>query len=155
MTSAPKKKSNAGLIALVVILLACPLLIAVAGVIAAIAIPSFVRYERAAQTAEATTNLASIATRMEAYYVEFQQYPSAPASPPEPPCGTRELFVGDAAWTQIGFSPFDPVRYSYEVEATADGYVIRARGDLDCDGVTSLFERTSDGPTVRTENEDE
>lgn len=153
MSAAPfKKKSSTGFTILLVVLVACPIGVAMVGVLAAIAIPAFVGYVARSKTSEATSNLAEIARRMESYRAEFGRYPSARANPPTPSCNLQ-LFPPDESWAQIGFSPFDPVRYSYEAEGDTDRYVIRARGDLDCDGIYSLYERTSDSPQIRVESE--
>ncbi len=153
--SMPKKKSNTGVILLVGGGCAF-LVIAIIGVLAAVAIPSFLQYTQRAKTEEARSNLETIARHMEAYRAEFQTYPSAAATPETPPCGVRVMFTpSDPAWTQIGFTPLDPIYYSYTVEGGSERYVIRARGDLDCDGTYSLFERTSDSATVSVVDENE
>jgi hypothetical protein len=50
----------------------------------------------------------------------------------------------DAApgWSALGFAPTEALRYSYEYAPDPDGksFAVRARGDLNCDGKTSLYE---------------
>ncbi len=152
--STPKKKMGTGMKVLIGLVIACPVSVVVVGILAAIAIPAFIGYLGRAKTAEARANLSTIAAGLESYRAEHGSYPSAERTPMVAPCGVKELWSPtDPTWEQIGFSPLEPLYYSYEVEGGADHYVIRARGDLDCDGTTSLFERTSDSPEVRVENE--
>jgi len=153
-TPPPKRKTSTGIIVLVVILAACPVMVAIIGIMAAIAIPSFIGYTRRSKTAEATSNLSELALRVESYRAEYGTYPTAAPTPLAPPCAVKEMWnPTDPGWAQIGFAPADPLAYSYEVEGNPMRYVIRARGDLDCDGTTSLFERSSDSPDPYIENE--
>ncbi len=86
--------------------------------------------------------------------------PALPAGPtPVPSCcdqgGTCDP---DAAawntpgWVQLGFSIDNPYRYTYQYvpDASGDSAVVRATGDLDCDGTGSLYELklTVSGTTV-------
>jgi type IV pilus assembly protein PilA len=57
--------------------------IAIIGLLASIAIPSFFRYQLRARSTEAPTNLAAIATSQESYFAEFGIYGSVPS--PVPP----------------------------------------------------------------------
>ncbi len=44
-------------------------------------------------------------------------------------------------WLALNFSVLDVSRYSYRFERLPDGFVVEARGDLDCNGVFSSFRR--------------
>jgi hypothetical protein len=46
-------------------------------------------------------------------------------------------------WAALGFAPAGMQRFSYETQVSPDGrtIVIRALGDLDCDGVPEIVER--------------
>ncbi len=55
------------------------IVIAIIGILAAIAIPNFLNYQCKARQAEAKTNLGSIRTAEEAYYAEFSTYSITPA----------------------------------------------------------------------------
>jgi type IV pilus assembly protein PilE len=55
--------------------------IAIIGALAAIAIPSFVRYQNTSKRAEAYSNLASLAKSQKAFYAEFGRYLGVPSEP--------------------------------------------------------------------------
>lgn len=80
--------------------------------------------------------------------------PSAAARTPAAiPCGGAVAWPDTAppAFEALGIGFADPIRYAYSIEVDGDAFVLRAEGDLDCDGVTSRFElhgrRTADGMT--------
>jgi hypothetical protein len=69
--------------------------------------------------------------------------PTLPPTPARPSCEPQSWPADAAAgWAQLGFAPEEPVRFSYEVrrDETARTFSLRARGDLDCDGVLSTYE---------------
>jgi len=72
--------------------------------------------------------------------------PSAPLVPEEIPYGKRVApnprSYSHPSWQDIGFSIDHPTFYAYDFVTAKDGRsaVVRARGDIDGDGTTSLFE---------------
>jgi hypothetical protein len=72
--------------------------------------------------------------------------PSAPLVPDEIPYGKRVVPNAHAyshpSWQDIHFSSDRPTFYAYDFVTAKDGgsVVVRARGDIDGDGTTSLFE---------------
>jgi hypothetical protein len=125
----------------------------VPGVVAAVAIPAFMRNARKAKTVEATTLVKRLYDGAHAYYEEGGSKrfpgPSASATPAGPCCGhpgdkcspDASLWSKDP-WKSLGFSVDDPHYYRYEYDVSGDGksFSARALGDLDCDGVYSTFE---------------
>lgn len=137
-----EKKSNSKfwIVGLIVLAVSC---IPCTGIVAAIAIPGFINYVKRSKTSEASHNLTAIYHGLESHYAATGALP--PSAPPTPavPSNVKMIFPVDShpTWTAVGFGPRDPIYYSYELETHQDGtFVIRARGDLDADGVTSLFE---------------
>lgn len=73
---------------------------------------------------------------------------SAPLSPPDDPCagGGEGSYAATATtwnhptWVGLGFAPVGTQYYRYAFERTDGGFVARAIGDLDCDGVASTYE---------------
>ncbi len=70
-------------------------------------------------------------------------------------CAPNAASWQSAGWRALQFSIDDPHRYQYEYVPDPSGTsaVIRARGDLDCDGRPGLVEatlRVHDGKLVRT-----
>ena len=150
--TAPKKRSIA--LPVILALAATVACVPCTGILAAIAIPAFISYTRRAKTAEAHANLPQIARAVsEAYAMERAPTDGAavshvlpPALGPTPPIPTQArqigAFAAEPGWAALGFAPSDPLYYSYEYTPDADGrgFVVRARGDLDGDGILSLFE---------------
>ena len=57
------------------------IVVAIIGILAAIAIPNFLRFQLKAKTSEGKTNIAAIRTAEQSYYSEFGTYISANAAP--------------------------------------------------------------------------
>lgn len=140
-------------------LLELMIVVAIVGVLAALAMPAFRNYVMRARTAEAPVFLGAIRQREESYRAEFARYcpvaanPAAPSVDPVPFNAT----LGD--WPMLGASPDGPVRFSYMVEdagpgipstttvpgldGTNFGFAARAIGDLDGDGDRMCIETYS------------
>ena len=67
-----KRKSNKGFT-----LIELMIVIAIIGILAAIAIPQFAAYRTRAYNAAAESDLRNCRTALEAYYADYQQYPNA------------------------------------------------------------------------------
>jgi type II secretory pathway pseudopilin PulG len=137
--------------------------ISVWGILAAVAIPSFLNYIKRAKSTEATVNVDRIYQGAVSYFAAERTGPNgevvARALPqstdwtPAAPCcqqGGEEGKCGAAAnagawetpaWKALDFSMADDFYYQYRVLVQGGELVVQARGDLDCDGITSLFER--------------
>jgi type IV pilus assembly protein PilA len=138
------------------------IVVAILGILAAVAIPAFIRYIRRAKTTEAVDKLAYL-YRMSGTYATGErvsrglaggsispQFPATQAlTPATVPAGVR---VTDAAgtwstdtWTALSFSMADPHYYSYGYTSSGTGtsaqFTSQAQGDLDGNGATSTFER--------------
>lgn len=161
VTAAPKKKSSTTTIVIIVIAIVL-LLPCVIGVLAAVAIPAFVGYVRRSKTAEASTQLSALYQGAAAYYerehigpgrtvlthcvVGSERTPNVPG-----PSKTILSIAPGSSFDALGFTPLDPLYYQYEIVSVggcghppdASLYSFRAHGDLDDDGVQSLFELTA------------
>ena len=140
--------------------------VAIIGILSALAAPTFMGYVHKSQVAEATTFLGEVKERQEAYRAEFSQYSAV--------CGTA--FLGNPApravpdqtkiawpaglvnWNQLGAKPDGPVRFVYSTIAGAPGtaapgnygfdgtdfwFGVDAIGDLNGDGTQMLVESVS------------
>lgn len=136
---------------------------AVIGVLAAVAIPAFMKYTRRSKTVEATMNIRKLYDSAVVYYesehadangllLPRQFPPSTDWTPAESPCkypGQKYPVRADIwhlpTWEALNFAIDDPSYYSYKFESSGTGegasFTASARGDLDCDGVYSLFQR--------------
>jgi type II secretory pathway pseudopilin PulG len=117
------------------------------GVMAAVAIPAFMKYTRKSKTTEASARLDEISDAAIAYYGAHHALPPSVASTPEPgacchrPEGRCSGAAMDwSAWKTLGFHIDEPFDYSYAFDVDATGFTARAVGDLDCDGTFSTFE---------------
>ncbi len=152
------------------------IVVAVIGILSAIAIPAFQSYLHRSRTAEAVTFLGEIRQRQEAYRAEFGQYCSvsaaagsnidsgawAPSGGPNA-SGTKVGWTGTPGdWGQLGAAPDGPVTFQYRTTAGPPGtnpgitgfngtdfwFVAQARADLDADGQQVIFEAYSVGNNI-------
>lgn len=137
--------------------------IATIGILAAVAIPAFMKYTRRSKTSEATMNIRRLFDSAVSYYV-MSSYapdgtprpghfpPSAPLTPDAPHCGRDgEQYLprpddwSHPTWQALNFAINEPHYYRYEFISTGEGpsamFTARALGDLNCDGVLATFER--------------
>ena len=149
------------------------IVVAIVGILAAIAIPSFTGYMQRARMAESVSFLGEIKQRQEAYRAEFGQYADVsagsldnytPATIPAPGTSASWPAPSDVPlWEQLGAIPDGPTRFQYSVIAGVPGqappaiynfppnefwFVARAQADLDGDGVRVQVEALSHRPQV-------
>ncbi len=140
------------------------IVVAIIGILAAVAIPSFIKYIRRSQTSEATMNLRRMYDGAVSYFVGEhtdvngvilpRQFPgNAGPTPATPPAAVKVLVLptdwNTPSWNALDFAVNDPQRYSYSFtstgqDATAAATMI-AQGDLNGNGVFSLFQRNCSG----------
>jgi len=147
------------------------IVVAIIGVLAALAIYGVSRYLKHSKTAEATRNLGSIETGSKnAYQQEFDTSgsgtgpfvhtfcPTATITPAAIPSAAKVKVTSGAGtgWNQVGwvclkFSINEPQFYAYTytgdttLTGTAATYVAVANGDLDGNGTSSTFTLTGAG----------
>ena len=158
-------------------LLELMIVVAIVGILSAIAIPTFSQYVHRARTSEATTFLGEIRQRQEAYRAEFGQYCDASGgnlgnfNPTNPPRDQLSGWQNQPGWQQLGARPDGAVRFQYSAVAglpntavpggigecgdpssgvlnTEFWHVAQAVGDLDADGNQVCFDVTSHRPRV-------
>jgi len=121
--------------------------VAVVGVLAAVAIPAFMKYVSKSKSTEATVGVHRLYDAVLAYHAAHKKLPAAIAATPEAGACCHEAegecragSVDWKAWKALGFSVEGPIRYSYALDVDATSFTARALGDLDCDGTFSTFE---------------
>jgi len=122
------------------------IVVAIIGILSAIAIPNFLAFRMKAKASEAKSNLGSIRTCEEAYktehevYLDVTDWPVAAPTPVSVPWGVGSTFE------PIGFAPSGNVFYQYKVvvvQATeATDFVATALGNLDGIGNTATYTLT-------------
>ena len=149
------------------------IVVAIIGILAAIAIPNFLNYQKKAKTSEAKTNLGAIRTSEEAYKAENDRYMAAAPYPGAPATAKQPWVVADSGgFNTIGFAPSGNVYYEYAVQtfaasqvaladgggfavatgaaegATDVGFKATAEGDVDGNTVNQIYGVTDAGSNV-------
>jgi type IV pilus assembly protein PilA len=131
------RKSNKGFT-----LIELMIVVAIIGILAAIAIPNFLRFQLKAKSSEGKVNVAAIRTAEESYLAEFGVYVGALLAPPAVPGSSKIAFtetplVG-ADFNTLGWAPEGQVFFRYGVNAVAGtNYTITASADIDGDGAAA------------------
>jgi type IV pilus assembly protein PilA len=159
------------------------IVVAIIGILAAMAVPQFVQYMRRAKSAEAHQQLAALFTSAATYYVRESVGPGidaplsthcsvASAPPSRTPNDEKGPGVFSGGFVALAFD-VPKAFYAYSIESKGETcsnkpsspiYDLRAEGDLDADGQRSLFQlavgtnannELYHGSAVHTENETE
>jgi type IV pilus assembly protein PilA len=120
------------------------IVVAIIGILAAIAIPNFLRFQLRARSSEGKTNLAAIRTAEEGYNAEFGTYIPTTLTPAALPGSAKAPWPipapGPAGqnFDTLGWSPEGQVYFQYEVGAAipaagapAPEFMAVAQSDLD------------------------
>jgi type IV pilus assembly protein PilA len=120
------------------------IVVAIIGILAAIAIPNFLRFQLKAKTSEAKVNLAAIRTAEESYLAEFGSYVVTSATPGGAMGPTKVAFAGGgaAAFDTLGWVPEGQVFFSYGVQVDMTNvlaYTADALADIDGDMTDQIW----------------
>jgi len=117
------------------------IVVAIIGILAAIAIPNFLQFQLRSKAGEAKTNIAAIRTAEEGYFAEFNNYVAAGQTPGSAVSTNKRVWTGGGLtqFDQLGWSPTGEVFFNYAVTSTGSSYTIDATGDLDGNGTPSDF----------------
>jgi type IV pilus assembly protein PilA len=124
------------------------IVVAIIGILAAVAIPAFMDYMKKSKKTEAALQLNKIGKNAKTYYIERQTYALAadPALLPAKPgtggcCGgpnnkcaaVPASFAADSGWASIDFQIDENSLFVYDYTGAASTFSATAVGDLDCD----------------------
>ena len=124
------------------------IVVAIIGILAAIAIPNFLRFRLNAKTAEVKTNIGAIATLENAYHAENDVYISGQPYTPDHTVGTHGRKIAWDPTTRfsiLGYAPEGDVFFDYQIRPTGaptndgSGLAYDARSDLDNDNDWSYW----------------
>ena len=120
------------------------IVVAIIGILAAIAIPNFLRFQLKAKSSEGKVNIAAIRTAEVAYQSEFATYVAAAASPSGVPTNKVDFTDTDASTTgagfnTIGWSPEGKVYFSYATTIAANSYTVGAQANIDGTGSSQTW----------------
>lgn len=128
------------------------LVVAIIGALAAIAVPSFLRYQLRARRSEAYANLSAVAKAQQSYFATNGLYANTGAPQPGGGLGAAKRAwtpAADTAFASVGFRPEGNVYYDYDVNSTCGCtacFTATAYGDVDADtNVAALMYVHRDG----------
>jgi type IV pilus assembly protein PilA len=140
------------------------IVVAIIGILAAVAVPAFMKYMKRARTTEAPPNLTKLLVGAKGYFergavvdrvgvVQPHIFPvTVPLTPTATCCGQpgdrcHASVWTDLTWSAVGFEISDPHYFQYRFQSTGVGsgasFTAGAHADLDCDGDMSTYERTA------------
>ena len=120
------------------------IVVAIIGILAAIAIPNFLRFQLKSKSSEGKVNIAAIRTAEESFLAEFGRYVSAAVSPAAIPGAAKSPFypVGGAPpadFDELGWAPEGQVFFQYAVASSGSMLSISAAADIDADAVNQAW----------------
>lgn len=137
------------------------IVVAILGILAAVAIPAFLKYIKRSKTTEATMNVRKLYDSSVTYFagehtsgagaIIQAQFPAAATLPTLTTIGDVKITTlpsswdGVATWNALQFSVSDPSYFAYQYDSagvTNDSkFTATAFGNLDGDGIYSTFTR--------------
>jgi type IV pilus assembly protein PilA len=135
------------------------IVVAIIGILAAVAIPAFMDYMKRSKKTEASLQLNKIGKNAKRVYSETSAYVvgtalQLPAKPGSGGCcgGTGASpnhclavpasFAGDTTWKNLDFQIDEDSLFYYDYTGTAAAFTSKATGDLDCDGTEITYTLT-------------
>lgn len=119
------------------------IVVAIIGILAAIAIPNFLRFQLKSKSSEGKVNIAAIRTAEESYLAEFGSYVGVTTPVPATIPGTAKASFQPAGnFNTLGWSPEGQVFFNYAVNyasATPSAYTITAAADIDGDTLNQVW----------------
>jgi prepilin-type N-terminal cleavage/methylation domain-containing protein len=132
------------------------IVVAIIGILAAVAVPAFMDYIKRSKRVEASLQLNKIGRSAKRAYSESAMYVAGTAFqlPVKPGIGgccggpnnhcppDSTAFANDAIWRQLDFQVDEANLFYYDYTGTATTFTAKATGDLDCDGIEIVYTLT-------------
>jgi prepilin-type N-terminal cleavage/methylation domain-containing protein len=124
------------------------IVVAIIGILAAIAIPAFMDYMKKSKTSEATLQLNKIMKNDKIYFITNAQYVGANGGslPSTTACASSggknpvtTAWTSDPGWVNLSFQIDEPNLFNYTYTGGSATASAKAVGDLDCDGTSITY----------------
>jgi type IV pilus assembly protein PilA len=134
------------------------IVVAIIGILAAVAIPAFMDYMKKSKKTEASLQLNKLAKNSKVIFDTQAQYSQIDAQAPLPAAwgaGTNckvatpeaAAFAADSGWAALDFQIDEPNLFQYDYKhTTLSDATATATGDLDCDGTPITYTLTLSAP---------
>ena len=134
------------------------IVVAIIGILAAIAIPNFLRFQLKAKSSEGKTNLAAIRTAEEGFFAEYGRYVSANPSPDA--IGNNQKVSYSPVepgfgFDELGWSPEGQVYFNYSVAQAGNNYSAAAVANIDNSGAAQTWGYSTDKSTAAKNHDGE
>ena len=128
------------------------IVVAIIGILAAIAIPNFVAMQYRAKRSEVPSNVDGIKTAQLAYDAAFDQFIQQTSPHPDgSPGKAQRTWTTGSAFDTLGWGPDGMVRGSYTVVSTSStDFLVTGFADVDGDGSNSSYTATKSINAVQT-----
>ena len=118
------------------------IVVAIIGILAAIAIPNFVDMQYRAKRAEVPSNVDGIKTAEIAYEASFDQFVLASFHPNLSPNKQQRAWAPGSNFDTLGWGPDGNVRGMYYVSTSTTNFVVQGNCDVDGDGSQAGYTAT-------------
>ena len=128
------------------------IVVAIIGILAAIAIPNFLRFQARSKQSEAKTNLKAIFTAEKSYYAEKDTYAELDVVGFAPEAGSRYAYcvtAGEVVFTGTGTNPGCPAGVTF----TATTFLAGAQGNIDTDSFMDIWYMNGANTLANTSND--
>ena len=116
------------------------IVVAIIGILAAIAIPNFVAMQYRAKRAEIPANVDGIKTAELAYDAAFDQFIQQTGFHPSASVGKAQVtWVTGSGFDTIGWAPDGKVRGAYKIDVKDVEFIVYGISDVDGDGTNATF----------------
>ena len=131
------------------------IVVAIIGILAAVAIPAFMDYMKRSKKTEASLQLNKIGKNSKRAYMENSQYVVGTTGNTPTPVGkgccggagaspnhckaSPVSWTGDSTWTSLDFEIDEDTLFYYKYVGAATVFTATAVGDLDCDGTEITY----------------
>ena len=121
-------------------LLELMIVVAIIGILGAIAIPSFTKLMMRTKRAELPTLVTAIREHQVAYYAEFDVYVDCAPNPAAYSAAPQPWAQNMAGWDAIGYQPDGDIRGSYSCDDLGNDFLCTGLIDLDNDGIEARYD---------------